>query len=94
MIHINPIISLAFKLATANAGKAQNGWIILVHWSPQAIAIAAILVGTFRYSAAFITIGAWTLHWPPPDGTKKLTIPAEKNVNTGMYIDLKYLQRN
>mgnify|MGYP000071340568 CR=1 FL=1 len=26
--------------AIPRAGKAQNGWIMLVHWSPQAMAMA------------------------------------------------------
>ena len=38
----NPIMSRAFRPAIASAGRAQNGWIMLVQESPQAIAMAIL----------------------------------------------------
>ena len=41
---------------------------------------------TPREFPAGITIGACTAHCPPPEGTKKFTIPADRNVNTGKVV--------
>src|SRR5690606_19058609 len=66
--------------AIPRIGNAQNGCTILVQLSPQATAIDARAISTPSASAAGKIIGACTAHWPPPDGTKKFTIPAEMNV--------------
>ena len=77
------MMSLAFSPATPRAGRAQKGWIMLVHWSPQAMAMAARPASTPSLAEAGMTIGPWTAHWPPPEGTKKFTTPADRNVHTG-----------
>src|SRR5690554_4890385 len=73
----------------ANAGSAQNGWIILVQASPQAIAMAVFAASTPSAAPAGIIMGACTAHCPPPEGTKKLTIPALQKVNSGNVVSLE-----
>ncbi|KGP90572.1 hypothetical protein N780_04025 [Pontibacillus chungwhensis BH030062] len=78
-----PIMSLALRPAIAKAGNAQNGWIIFVQASPQATAIAVFGIETPNSFAASSIIGACTAHCPPPEGTKKFTIPALMNAKNG-----------
>ena len=47
----------------------------------MATAMAAWFRGIPSDCAAGMTIGAWIAHCPPPEGIKKLTIPALRNVN-------------
>ena len=47
---------------------------------------------TFTISvAAGMTMGAWTAHWPPPEGRKKLMIPADRKVSMGKVMSLEML---
>ena len=41
--------------------------------------------------AAGITMGACTAHWPPPEGTKKFTMPADRKVSMGKVTLLEML---
>ena len=81
----------AFRPAMPSAGKAQKGWIILVHWSPQAMAMAARPASMPIVVEAGMTMGACTAHWPPPEGTKKLMMPADRKVSTGKVTLLEML---
>src|SRR5690606_29075442 len=64
-------------------GSAQNGWIMLVQASPQAMAMAVTVGETPRAWAAGSMIGPCTAHWPPPEGTKMLTTPALRKASSG-----------
>lgn len=88
-----PIISFAPSPAIPNAGKAQNGCAIFVHASPQVIANADFAAETPIICPAGITIGACTTHCPPPEGTKKFTIPALKKVNNGNVLGVEILTK-
>ena len=77
-----------------SAGSAQNGWIILVHWSPQAMAMAVRPAAMFISAPAGIMMGPWTAHWPPPEGTKKLTIPAARKDSMGNVTLVEILTKN
>jgi hypothetical protein len=78
-----PMTSLAFNPAMASIGNAQKGCTRLVQAFPQATAIAARAASVPSASAAGRITGAWTAYWPPPEGTKKLTTPAERKVQNG-----------
>ncbi len=71
-----PMMSLARSPAIPRIGSAQKGCTMLVQASPQAIAIAARAGSTPSACAAGRITGACTAHWPPPEGTKKFTMPA------------------
>src|SRR5665648_1290126 len=86
VIRQKPMISLADSPAIPSAGSAQNGCIILVQASPQAIAMPVIAELTPSSAPAGIIIGPCTPHCPPPEGTKIYTKPAERKVNSGKVI--------
>ena len=58
-IRQNPMMSLALSLAMANAGKAQKGWMRLVHASPQAMEMPVSPGSTPRFAPAVKKTGAW-----------------------------------
>ena len=60
-----------------SSGMAQKGWKRFVWASPTANAMVALPTGTPMRWAASMTEGPMTVHSPPPDGTKMLTMPAE-----------------
>lgn len=76
-------MSRTLSPAMASTGNAQNGWIILVHASPHPTAIAVFATSAPTSRAAWIMIGPCTAHCPPPEGIKKLTIPALINEKNG-----------
>ena len=81
------------KPAIPKAGKAQKGWIIFVHASPQAMAIADFAAETPIACPAGMIIGACTTHCPPPEGTKKFTTPALKKENIGKVVFVEMLTK-
>src|SRR5690554_2867025 len=75
-IRQKPMMYLALRPAMASTGRDQKGCSRLVQASPQATAMATRETSTPSASAAGSMTGACTAHWPPPEGTKRLTMPA------------------
>ncbi len=73
-------MSRALTPVIASKGSAQNGWSMLVSWSPYATAMIIFDGLTPASRADCIAMGPCTPHWPPPEGMKKLITPAEMNV--------------
>ena len=80
--------------ATASSGTAQNGWIMLVHWSPYAIAMITTDWSTPWASAAPANRGAISANWPPPEGTNMLSSPAERKASTPSVPGLETSMKN
>ncbi len=38
-------------------------------------------------------MGPWTPHWPPPEGTKKFTTPADRKVKNGKVVWLEKVEK-
>src|SRR5690554_3599568 len=81
-------MSLALSPAMASTGRAQNGCSRLVQASPQATAMAMRGISAPSASAAGTLTGACTAHWPPPEGTKILTIPALIKLQHGSVVSV------
>ena len=77
------MMSRAPRPTIPSSGSAQNGWIMLVQASPQAMAMAVTVGETPRACAAGSMIGPCTAHWPPPEGTNTLTTPALRKASSG-----------
>ena len=67
---------------------------MLVHWSPQAMAMAVRPFSMPIAAPAGIMMGPCTAHWPPPEGTKKFTTPAARKDSMGKVTLLEMFTKN
>ena len=89
---------IAHNVAGGELGDAQRRQrpegIMFVHWSPQAMAIAMRPASMPMSAPAGIMMGPCTAHWPPPEGTKKFTIPAARKDSMGKVTLVEMLTKN